>query len=159
MKQNITEIPRLARYSSNYPNVMTTDASTKCLVATHWQEQPDGTIKPIGFASRFFSDTKKIYAINELELLAVVCGLDHFHLNIYGKPNKLLTDHQALEPLIERNRSNKTYSAALTRWSDRLAHFSFNVNHIAGKHLALADYLSRNPSNHRKRMTHTKKTT
>ena len=29
---------------------------------------------------------------------------------------------------------------------DRLAHFTFNVNHIAGKHLALTDYLSRNPS-------------
>ena len=29
---------------------------------------------------------------------------------------------------------------------DRLAHFTINVSHIAGKHLALTDYLSRNPS-------------
>ena len=58
----------------------------------------------------------------------------------------MLTDHQALEPLIKRNRSNKTYSARLTRWLDRLAHFTINVNHIAGKHLALTDYLSRNPN-------------
>ena len=72
-------------------------------------------------------------------------GLEHFRLYIYGKPMKLLTDHQALEPLIKRNRSNKTYSARLTRWLDRLAHFTINVNHIAGKHLALTDYLSRNP--------------
>ena len=28
---------------------------------------------------------------------------------------------------------------------DRLAHFTINVNHIAGKHLAVTDYLSRNP--------------
>ena len=28
---------------------------------------------------------------------------------------------------------------------DRLAHFTINVNHIAGKHLALTDYLSKNP--------------
>ena len=92
--------------------------------------------------------------MNELELLAVVWGLEHFRLYIYiyiyiyiyGKPIKLLTDHQALEPLIKRNRSNKTYSARLTRWLDRLAHFSINVSHIAGKHLALTDYLSRNPS-------------
>ena len=59
---------------------------------------------------------------------------------------KFLTDHQALEPFIKRNRSNKTYSARLTRWLDRLAHFTINVNHIAGKHLALTDYLSRNPT-------------
>ena len=77
--------------------------------------------------------------------MAVVWGLEHFRLYIYGKPIKLLTDHQALEPLIKRNRSNKTYSARLTRWLDRLAHFTINVNHIAGKHLALTDYLSRNP--------------
>ena len=72
-------------------------------------------------------------------------GLEHFRLYIYGKPIELLTDHQALEPLIKRNRTNKTYSARLTRWLDRLAHFDINIKHIAGKHLALTDYLSRNP--------------
>ena len=119
--------------------------STKRLGATLWQKQKTGDIKPIGFASRYLSDTEKKYAINELELLAVVWGLEHFRLYIYGKPIKLLTDHQALEPLIKRNRSNKTYSARLTRWLDRLAHFDINIKHIAGKHLALTDYLSRNP--------------
>ena len=39
-----------------------------------------------------------------------------------------------------------TYSARLTRWLDRLAHLTINVKHIAGKHVALTDYLSRNPS-------------
>ena len=29
------------------------------LGATLWQEQPDGKLKPIGFASRFFSETEK----------------------------------------------------------------------------------------------------
>ena len=80
-----------------------------------------------------------------MELLAVVWGLEQLHLYIYGKPVNLLTDYQALEPLIKRNRSNKTYSARLTRWLGRLAHFTINVNYIVGKHLALTDYLSRNP--------------
>ena len=138
LKQKITEILCLAHYNSDYPNVITTDASTKGLGATLWQEQPDGKLKPIGFASRFLSDTEKKYPINELELLAMVWGLEHFRLYIYGKPIKLLTDHQALEPLIKCNRSNKTYSARLTRWLDRLAHFSINVSHMAGKQLALS---------------------
>ena len=72
-------------------------------------------------------------------------GLKHFRLYIYGKPVELLTDHQALESLIKRNRSNKTYSARLTRWLDRLAHFDIRMKHVAGKHLKLTDYLSRNP--------------
>ena len=139
LKQKITEIPCLAHYNSDYPNVITTDASTKGLGATLWQEQTDGKLKPIGSASRFVTDTEKNNAINELELLAVVWGLEHFRLYVYGKPIKLRTDHQALEPLIRRNRSNKPYSARMTRWLDRLAHFTINVNHIAGKHLALTD--------------------
>ena len=48
--------------------------------------------------------------------------------------------------MIKRNRSNKTYSARLTRWLDRLDHFSINVSHRAGKRLALTHYLRRNPS-------------
>ena len=126
-------------------NIITTDASTKRLGATLWQKQKDGNIKPVGSASRYLLDTEKKFAINELELLAVVWGLEHFRLYIYGKPIELLTDHQALEPLIKRNRTNKTYSARLTRWLDRLAHFDINIKHIAGKHLALTDYLCRNP--------------
>ena len=47
--------------------------------------------------------------------------------------------------MIKRNRSNKTYTARLTRWLDRLAHFDINMKHIAGKHLALTDCMSRNP--------------
>ena len=66
------------------------------------------------FARRFVSNTEK-NAINEFELFAVVWGLEHFGVYIYGKPIKSLTGHQALEPLMLRNRCNKTYSAWLTR--------------------------------------------
>ena len=59
LKQKIKEIPCLAHYNSDYPNVITTDASTKGLGATLWQEQPDGKLKPIAFASLFLSDTDK----------------------------------------------------------------------------------------------------
>ena len=38
LKRKITEIPCLALYNSDYPNVITTDASTKSLSATLWQE-------------------------------------------------------------------------------------------------------------------------
>ena len=145
LKGGTSKIPCLAHYNAPNQNIITTDASAKGLAATLWQKQKDGNLKPVGFASSCLSDTEKKYAINELELQAVVCGLEHFRLYIYGKPIGLLTDHQALEPLIKRNRSNKTYSARLTRWLDRLARFDINMKHINGKHLALTDYLSRNP--------------
>ena len=57
----------------------------------------------------------------------------------------LLTDHQALQPLLKKNRAHKQYSAQLTRWLDRLSHFDVNVQYTAGKNIPLTDYLSRHP--------------
>ena len=59
LETKITEIPCLAHYNSDYSNVITTDASTKGLGTTLWQEQPNRLLKPIGCASRFLSDTEK----------------------------------------------------------------------------------------------------
>ena len=101
-------------------------------------------LKPNEFASRLLSEKK--YAIKELESLAVVLGLEHFRLYIYGKPIELLTDHRALESLIKRNSSNEPYSAILTRLIDRLAHCDIKIKHIAGKHLNKTNNLRRNPT-------------
>ena len=57
----------------------------------------------------------------------------------------LSTDHQALEPLIKRNRCNRQYSARLIRCLDRLAHFDIAIQHIAGSNLKFTDFLSRTP--------------
>ena len=59
LKQMITEIPCLAQYNPNYPYVITTNASSNGIGATLWQDQLDRNLKPIGFASRLLSDTKK----------------------------------------------------------------------------------------------------
>ena len=125
--------------------MVTTDASKTGLGITLWQKQDDGEMNPIAFGSRYLNDTEKNYSIAELELLAVVWGLEKFRFYLYGKKAHLYTDHQALEPLIKRNRSNHQYCARLTRWLDRLAHFDIAVQHIAGSNLKFTDYLSRNP--------------
>ena len=91
------------------------------------------------------NDTEKNYSIGELELLAVVCEIEKFRLYLYGKKVHFYTDHQALKPLIKRNRSSKQYSARLTSWLDCLTHFDIAIQHIAGSNLKFTDYLSRNP--------------
>ena len=65
---------------------------------------------------------------------------------MYGKRVNLLTDHQALQPLLKKNRAHKQYSARLTRWLDRLSHLDVNVQYTAGKNIPLTDYLSLHPS-------------
>ena len=118
IKKMLTEEPALAHYAKDKDNIVSTDASKTGLGITFWQKQADGELKPIAFGSRFLNDSEKNYSIGELELLAVVWGLEKFRFYLYGKKVFLYTDHQALEPLIKRNRCNKQYSARLTRWLD-----------------------------------------
>ena len=144
-KKLLTEEPCLAHYAKDRDNIVTTDASKTGLSITLWQKQSDGEIKPIAFGSRYLNESEQNYSIGELELLAVVWGLEEFRFHLYGKKVFLYTDHQALEPLIKRNRCNRQYSARLTRWLDRLAHFDIAIQHIAGSNLEFTDFLSRNP--------------
>ena len=72
-------------------------------------------------------------------------GIKKIRFYLYGKRVHLYTDHQALESIIKRNRSNKQYSARLKRWIDRLTHFDIAIQHIAGSNLKFTDDLSRNP--------------
>ena len=98
----LTEGPCLAHYAKDKDNIVTTDASTNGLEKTIWQKQDDGNTKPITYGSRSLNDTEKKYSIGELELLAVVWGLEKFRFYLYGKKVHLYTDHQALEPLIKK---------------------------------------------------------
>ena len=115
IKKMVTEEPALAHYAKDRDNIVTTDASKTGLGITLWQKQADGELKPIAFGSRFLNDSEKNYSTGDLELLAVVWGLEKLRFYLYGKKVFLYTDHQALEPLIKRNRCNKQYSARLTR--------------------------------------------
>ena len=98
-KQMLTEGPCLAHYAKDKENIVTTDARTTGLGITIWQRQDDGNTKPIAYGSRYLNDTEKKYSIGELELLAVVWGIEKFRFYLYGKRVHLYTDHQALESL------------------------------------------------------------
>ena len=72
--------------------------------------------------------------------------MKHFKYYLYGSHFTLQTDHQALLSALKNNRGNKTYQSRLTRRVDRLLPFHFKVEHIAGKDMGFADYLSRHPN-------------
>ena len=93
---------------------------------------------------RHLNDTEKNYSIGELELLAVIWGLEKFRFYLYGNKVYLYTNHQALEPLIKRNRCIIQNSARLPWWLDKLAHFDIAIQHIAGSNLNFTNYISRN---------------
>ena len=63
-----------------------------------------------------------------------------------SKQVQLFSDDRALEPLLERNKVNKQYSAQLTRWLDRINHFDISLKHTAGKEIKFPVFISRKPT-------------
>ena len=91
LKKALTEAPVLA-----YPNffrnfILETDACVKGLGAVLAQMQDDGQAHPVAYASQALSDPEKHYAVTELETLAVVWALNHFHTYLYG--NEVYSQH------------------------------------------------------------------
>ena len=146
LKKELTTQPCLAHYNGNNKNIVTTVACNTGLGIALWQRQNNGELKAIAYASRYLNDAEKKYSIGELELLAVVWGLERFRFHLYGKQVQLFSDHQALEPLLKRNKINEQYSARLTRWLDRLNHFDISIKYTAGKEIKFTDFISCNPT-------------
>ena len=122
------------------------DASQNGLGAVLEQLNSDGW-RPISIASRYLNEAEKKYSTNELEMLAVVWGAEYFQNYVLGRNFSIVTDHKALESLLNgNNKKNKTMFSRLTRWLDRHIPFDFQVEQKPGAKIGLADYLSRHPS-------------
>ena len=107
LKKEITESPCLAHFDPKKDNYVTTDACNTGLGATLWQKEGEMFRPVVAFASRFLTDCGRKYANNELEILGVLWGLEYSRYYDYGKKVNLLTDHQALQPLLKRNWAHK----------------------------------------------------
>ena len=98
--------------------------------------------KVIAYASRSLTDTESKYSQIEREALAIVFGIEHFHLYLYGHEFTLVTDHKPLELIYQNPRSRP--SARLERWCLRLQDYTFQVKYRPGP-TNPSDYLSRHP--------------
>lgn len=65
------------------------------------QKQDDEKLHPVAFASRALLQSEKNYPITELETLAVVWAVSHFHSYLYGHRVTVYTDHSAVKVVLE----------------------------------------------------------
>ena len=77
MKKKLTEIPWLAQLPRERYKILSTDTSRTRPRITLWQKQ-NNTIRPKAFTSRYLNDGETIFLNEELEILAVVRGLEKF---------------------------------------------------------------------------------
>ncbi|GFO25446.1 Zinc finger protein [Plakobranchus ocellatus] len=120
------------------PDVLRTDASDRGLGAALMQDKK-GTIFPVAYASKKFTDRERQYSVTEREALAIVWGVKKFSLYLFGTVFTLQTDHGALQFL----NAAKFDSPRIMRWALALQVYNFDVQYIKGSENVGADYLSR----------------
>ena len=138
LKKALISPPTLKYYDVHKPVTITCDASQHGLGAACLQ---DGA--PIAYASRTLTPTETRYAQIEKELLAVVFACSKFNDYVYGKHIQIETDHQPLVTILSK--PLHTAPARLQRMMLRLQKYTFQLIYKKGKHMYLADTLSRAP--------------
>ena len=83
-----------------------TDASKAGLGAVLSQIQADNKAHPVAYASRALSPQESRYAITELETLAVVWAISHFHAYLYSHDVLVYTDHSAVRTVLQTPSAN-----------------------------------------------------
>ena len=137
----LTEAPVLAYPQFEREFMLETDASGLGLGAVLSQEQSDGTIRPISFASRTLQPHEQNYGISDLEALGVVWAIRHYRHYLYGHHCIVFTDHEALKSLLNTPQP----SGKLARWGMALQELVLQIEYRPGRGNAKADALSRYP--------------
>ncbi|CAB4014235.1 Hypothetical predicted protein, partial [Paramuricea clavata] len=74
-------------------------------------------------------------------MLAVVWGVEHFHLYVYGSHFQIMTDHN---PLFGIFKTQKPATPRMDRWKLRLVPYNCKLQYRSGKDNP-ADFMSRLP--------------
>ena len=136
MKRAVTEALVLAYYNLKMALTIQCDTSSEGLGAALLQQG-----KPVAYANRVMTDTEQRYAQIKKEMLAIVFSLEKFHQYTYGRRTEIYTDHKPLEAIVK-----KTLAKAPKRLQGMLLQtqkYDIDVVYLKGKHMYIADMLSR----------------
>ena len=101
-------------------------------------------LHPVSYASRALAPQEKRYPTTELEILAVIWAVSHFHAYLYGHDVHVLTDHSAVKAVLETPNPSGKHA----RWWSKIFGSgvrNINITYRAGKENANADALSHCP--------------
>ena len=126
--------------------ILETDASLKGLGAILSQQQKDGSIRVIAYASRSLCPSERSmrnYSSAKLELLVLKwAATEKFQDYLLGLQFQVYTDNNPLAYIQESK-----LGASQIRWLSELALFDFTIKYRTGPSNRAADALSRHPFN------------
>jgi hypothetical protein len=146
LKEMVVKTPVLAYYSQRAATIVSGDASSFGIGAVLMQLQEDGRRAPISYISRALTSTEQNYSQIEKEALAMTWACEKFHCYLFGseEPFVIETDHKPLVSIMNVQNLDEC-PPRLMRLKLRLMRYSFQVQYVPGKHLLVADALSRAP--------------
>lgn len=140
VKKALIDNAVLKIFDPKLPVNLYTDASRDGLGCILVQSTEDGE-KPVHFYSRQTTNEEKKYHSFELELLAIVVGLEKFRHYLLGTKFKITTDCNAVRHAL----SKQEIIHKISRWVLKTQEFTFDIVHKAGSQMQHVDALSRNP--------------
>lgn len=139
LKDCLTTPPVLAYPRFDKPFVLHTDASGQGLGAVLEQEQEDGQLHLVAYASQAISKHEANYGITDLEALGVVWAAKYFRAYLFGHHSSVFTDHAPLRALLKA----KHQSGKMALWAGLIAELNLDIQYRPGRKNANADALSR----------------
>lgn len=136
----------LTHYDPKLPVLLAVDASPYGVGAVLSHEYPNGTERPIQFASQTLSATQQKYSQIDKEAYAIVFGIKKFLQYLFGRMFILISDNKPLAQIFAPTKGLPTLTATrMQHYAIFLASFNYKIRVKKSKDNANADAMSRLP--------------
>ena len=145
-QQKISSSHHLVHYDPAKKLVVSCDASPYGVGVVLAHKFPDGSERPMAYASRTLTKPERAYSHLDKEALAVIFAVKKFHQFLYGRHFIIYTDHKPLLGLFNPEKATPLMaSGRVQRWSLTLLGYEYELVYRPGSQNSNADSLSRLP--------------